>query len=262
MEKERGFDVKFLHPEPWYVMKFVTDGKKIFVNICKNQYAVEPTSEKRNSGTEWKIPVILSKPREDLDKKGMKCTVIDASFHPETMERALKDIRFKALVEDTAISTIHDSFNIHLEKTRAKYPRMKYKGTPPSVVLRRSKQKNLVCEPIDEYYKKRLAEKRKEILSQMPKKVQKPKYFIKYRDIVDMKDFSLMGYTDKCAPKEIVIDIDLPEVQNASEILLDVFEKKLKLESIPDAHHAYLLDMDLSYAVERDAGSAKFNKSS
>lgn len=52
MEKERGFDVKFVYPDPVYVLKFVTNDGKIFVNICKNQYAKEPVSDRKETGNE------------------------------------------------------------------------------------------------------------------------------------------------------------------------------------------------------------------
>ncbi|GIY54987.1 protein kintoun [Caerostris darwini] len=50
IEKERGFDVKFILPDPVYVMKFTDNNVKIFINICSNQHVQEPTSEKKNSG--------------------------------------------------------------------------------------------------------------------------------------------------------------------------------------------------------------------
>ncbi|GBO15874.1 Protein kintoun, partial [Araneus ventricosus] len=49
LEKERGFEVKFIHPDPVYVMKFTDSNGKIFINICKNQHVREPTFEKKNA---------------------------------------------------------------------------------------------------------------------------------------------------------------------------------------------------------------------
>lgn len=50
LEKDRGYDVKFVHPTPCYVMKFVSNEKKTFVNICKNANARKPTYEKMEKG--------------------------------------------------------------------------------------------------------------------------------------------------------------------------------------------------------------------
>ncbi|GBN14489.1 hypothetical protein AVEN_62790-1, partial [Araneus ventricosus] len=90
--------------------------------------------------TEWKIPVILSKPRQDVDKKKAKCTVLDVMFHPKAIELALKNSRFKGVVEDTARTTVREQFGIVPSSQTALYPKMKYKGNAPPVVLRKSLQ--------------------------------------------------------------------------------------------------------------------------
>ena len=38
MENERGMDIKFVHPQPGYVVKTTVNGEtKAFINICKKQ---------------------------------------------------------------------------------------------------------------------------------------------------------------------------------------------------------------------------------
>ncbi|CAL1270329.1 unnamed protein product [Larinioides sclopetarius] len=261
LEKERGFEVKFIHPDPVYVMKFTENNGKIFINICKNQHVREPIFERKNAGTEWKIPVILSKPRQDVDKKKAKCTVLDVMFHPKAIEFAVKNSRFKGVVEDTARTTVKEKFGIDLSSQTAIYPKMKYKGKAPPVVLRKSlqsKKEEYVCEPIEDYMKNLL-----------PKVVgtkhlvpltKEPKYSIKYRDILDMKDYSLMGYTDRAAPKEIIIEVQLPQVQRATDVELDILERKLLLKSSPGVNHSYRLNLDLSYSIDTNEGTAKFDK--
>lgn len=58
LEKDRGYDVKFVHPTPCYVMKFVSNEKKTFINICKNENAGKPTSEKMEKGKQKLFYVI------------------------------------------------------------------------------------------------------------------------------------------------------------------------------------------------------------
>lgn len=55
MEKERGFDVKFVYPDPVYVLKFVTNDGKVFINICKNEYAQKPISDRKVTGNKFNI---------------------------------------------------------------------------------------------------------------------------------------------------------------------------------------------------------------
>lgn len=209
--------------------------------------------------------MIASKPRDDSDKKGCKCVVYDVIFHPETLELAVKNRQFRDLVEDTASSTIKENFGVILNVKSAKYPKMKYKGKSPHIVLRRkigSNETNVECEPIGKYWEKNLENSVKKYEEQsLPQQSIIPKYAVKYRDIIDMKDFSLMGYTDKCAPKEIIVEIMLPGVQSANDIELDIYERRLILRSHQNLNHRYYLDVDLSYAVNATEGRAKFDKS-
>ncbi|GBN57627.1 hypothetical protein AVEN_211659-1 [Araneus ventricosus] len=69
-----------------------------------------------------------------------------------------------------------------------------------------------------------------------------------------------MGYTDRAAPKEIIIDVQLPQVQRASDVELDILERNLVLKSCPGVSHSYSLNLDLSYAIDTNAGAAKFDK--
>lgn len=195
--------------------------------------------------------------------KGSKCLVYDVLFHLETIELALKNQRFRGAVEDTALSTISENFGTHLDLKTAKYLKMKYKGKPPQTVMRRKigsgEDANMTCEPLEEYWKRRLesdtTKSRKDPLA-----FKTPKYSVKYRDIIDMKDFSTMGYTDKSAPKEIIVEIILPDVKKASDVELDVSEKKLTLNSCQNLDHRYKLVLDLSYAVKPNDGTARFDK--
>ncbi|KAG8197737.1 hypothetical protein JTE90_006787 [Oedothorax gibbosus] len=290
MEKERGFDVKFVHPDPVYVMKFVNDGGKIFINLCKNQYVGKPISEQKKGGSEWKIPTILTKPREDLDKRGTKCTVVDVMFHPKTIELARNNSRFRNMIEDTAVSMTRQQFSINLNLESAVRPKMKYKGKAPSVILRKNLKNGSTFEPIEDYYKKLineklLAEKEHSKIGKSEKvfdnsdSIEKPsktcdsseketskihdfdepEYSLKYRDILDLKDYSLMGYTDKVAPKQIIIAIKLPAVQRATEVELDVSSKSVKLRSCTGMPHSYILEINLCYNVDQNMCTAKFD---
>lgn len=58
-------------------------------------------------------------------------------------------------------------------------------------------------------------------------------------------------------PKELVIEIDLPLLKCASDIMLDVTEKSLQLVS--DKPAKYKLDLTLPYRVNQDCGNAKFD---
>lgn len=185
-------------------------------------------------------------------------------FHPQTIELANVNKRFREVVEDTALSMLSESFGISFDAKKAIYPKMKYKGKAPPVILRKkigSDNAAISCEPLEDYWKKQIEAELPKPKEGDPLPIKVPKHTVKYRDIIDMKDFSTMGYTDKSAPKEIIIEILLPYVKQASEIELDVYERKITLKSCESYNHRYNLELDLSYAVESDNGTAKFDKS-
>lgn len=59
-------------------------------------------------------------------------------------------------------------------------------------------------------------------------------------------------------PRELVIKIELPLLKTAAQANLDIYEKRLQLESTAPA--AYKLDLSLPYPVDDSEGSAKFDK--
>lgn len=146
MEAERGMDIKFINPEPGHVIKSTLDSdgkkKKAFINICKNENIEKATFTRQNGpngcGVNWSIPHSLTRPRDDLDRSGEKCTVYDVVFHTDTYRMAESNSRFKKLVHDTALDAIEEHFNVKLDKKNIKTPRLKnnYKGAITSSVLR------------------------------------------------------------------------------------------------------------------------------
>ncbi|KZP06871.1 hypothetical protein FIBSPDRAFT_876069 [Athelia psychrophila] len=52
------------------------------------------------------VPVVVSPPREDTDKKGAKALVFDAVFHTSVKGRATRDEAFKAFVVELALQRI------------------------------------------------------------------------------------------------------------------------------------------------------------
>lgn len=118
LEKERGIDVKFVNPEPGYVIKTSCNGdKKCFVNISKSDNVGKPTSQpskddEKIRGLKWSLPYSLSPPRDDFDKKNHLCTVFDVVFHPDTLYLASKDSRFRKIVNETALDGVENNSKV------------------------------------------------------------------------------------------------------------------------------------------------------
>ncbi|CAH1791376.1 unnamed protein product [Owenia fusiformis] len=298
MESERGMDVQFVHPQPGYVIKTTVDGeKKAFINMSMNDLIDKPRAEKSATadgkrGLQWRIPHSFAPPREDVDKGGAKCTVYDCVFHHDTMRMAESNNAFKNMIETTALEGIEKQFDVSLDRKNVRHPKMKFKGVPTATVIRTKKsdasenKENVADNGIMKdfpypYDNKTTAEKSKEAEDNIKQKEKaklekeskvkraakkadttatEPKYTITHRSHLDFQDFrDAPDAGTSTRPNELVITIQLPLLKSAAPVELDIFEKQLKLESKEPA--AYKLDLPLSYPVDENNGSAKFDKS-
>ncbi|EZA60182.1 hypothetical protein DMN91_010125 [Ooceraea biroi] len=291
LEKERGVDVTFVNPEPGYVIKTSVNGdSKCFLNISKNEIVARPTSqpsyEQGHRGLQWSIPYTLIPPRDDLDKKNVRCMVFDVVFHPDTIYLASKNARFREIVNNTAMDGVESNFKVKLDRKNLKFPKISFKGVSYPTVIRKP-SKEPPKEPVDmepEIYQKIMAsydENREKHFKKKEEKPQRaapattyyqnkqekpmsenyttPKFFIKHQSDIEMEDFVLSNDAKMYAavPKKLAITIDLPLLKNASDATLDVQEKSLTVKSEKPAK--YLLNLPLPYPVDGDNGNAKFD---
>ncbi|RDD43293.1 Protein kintoun [Trichoplax sp. H2] len=291
MEMERGVDVKFLHPKPGFVVKtaYKDTKKKVLINIAWSDAVakatatskkVSPDGSKR-PGQQWSIPYSLAPIREDLDKAHNSCDVCDAVFHQEIYEKSQKDQRLKQLLIDTALDGIEREFKKKLDRKNLKFPKLAYKGVPsPTVIRNKSKEAciailtNETPSPPDDQdspikfpnpYKavdelKERQEQRKHQAKDNSKSKQDPtvpKYTIVQRSNFDLKDYrDSRDSAPSTRPNELSVSIELPLLDSATGLDLDVFETYITLQH-KDPN--YNLSAALPYPVDTDNGSAKFD---
>jgi len=261
MEEERGNSVVFINPKPGYVLKTkdLNDGHKIFINICSDDNIGKPTSKaeklSKTQGLQWSIPYSQAQPREDIDKGGEKCMVYDVIFHPDTLYLAGKDLRLREVVHGTALDALEKAFQVKCDRNNLKFPKMKFKGVFKPTVIRKSldgdSKPNQISNPTME-----------EILPEIGNlKINKPDFSIKYRHMTDLQDHvtKQQSHVSSVRPKEMVVDINLPMLESAAGVDLDVQEKSLTL--VREEPPKYNLHVDLPYPVDEERGSAKFDKS-
>ncbi|KAH9500129.1 Protein kintoun [Bulinus truncatus] len=291
MENERGMNVQFIHPEAGYVLKTTVNGfTKAFINICQNDKIDKPKSQKQTGpdgkcGLLWQIPHSFAPPKDDYDKSKKKCQVFDVVFHPDTYRMAIKNDRFKKLVEDTALDGIEHQFGVTLDKNNIKRPKLKFKGMKTATILRERKTNSESCHlspddflnqmpyPYDsktssekaveneaKYSKTKTGGREENKPTQEVSKFTEPKYTIVHRSHIDMSEYrNAPDAKTSTRPKELVIKIELPLLNSASQANLDIFEKRLLVTSVSPA--AYKLDLALPFPVNEDEGFAKFDKS-
>ncbi|CAK9827186.1 Protein kintoun [Anthophora retusa] len=293
LEKERGVDVTFVNPEPGYVIKTSVNGeRKCFLNISKSDIVTRPTSqplsEQGHRGLQWSIPYTLIPPRDDLDKKNVRCMVFDIVFHPDTIYLSSKNAQFREIVNNTAMDGVESNFKVKLDRKNLKFPKMNYKGMcHPTVIRKPSKEppkKELDMDP--EIYQKLMSsydqsrEQQFKCMEEMSKrptppttyykeKVEEngdtnsryvtPKFSIKYQSDVELEDFSNSrnARMNATVPKKLIITVDLPLLKTPTDASLDVRERFLSIKSEKPAK--YLLELPLPYRVDADWGNARFD---
>ncbi|XP_066497537.1 protein kintoun [Hoplias malabaricus] len=276
MERERGINVQFIHRKPHHVLKTSVNSKeKCFINICSNELISKPSltagqGKNGDGGQHWSLPYCLIPGRSDQDDTGNTCTIYDVVFHPDTLYIAEKNNRFMKLVNSTATQGIEDAFQVKLDKTNVKALKAKYKGVPHPAIIRKpipghpgieeaSADEGLFLIPSPDAAKSSPPQNLTEESFPSPQQFTVPHYTLKYSSVMDLQDYRCSRYSAPSPrPKEIIITIILPLIKSVGDIVLNVTERDLVMES---QKPAYKLELHLSYPVDHDKGHAKFNKS-
>ncbi|XP_050304870.1 protein kintoun [Anthonomus grandis grandis] len=284
IERERGQEVTFLHPNAGYVIKTSLNGtQKCFINICSNDNIKKPSSSPSVKdgarGLQWSVPHSLSPPHEDIDNKGVRCQVFDVLFHPDTLHLASNNKDFRGMVNNVALEALESNFHVSLDKKNLKFPKISYKGMKRATIMRKpSKQRPSEKTPEEqEMFDKIFAEidshrspkKGSSVKKSKPKRTSSdeskcsyttPKYSIKHRSHIEMQEFTedRLCKLNSAIPKELIVEIDLPLLKCSSDMDLDVTEKTVQLISEKPAK--YKLNLTLPYQVIESNGTAKFDK--
>lgn len=281
LEAERGVDITFVHPEPGYVLKTVSDGRlKTFINVAKCDKIGQPSSScGRNScgdkGLNWSLPYAQSAVRRDYDKKGEACAVYDVVFHPDTIHLALKNDAFKQLVTSTAVEAVAAANGLVLDVVNLKLPKISFKGIArPTVIRKKSKTQPKPTDdgyssPIDAIYpplrseiksNKVAKDARKDAAQQaVVSKYTTPKYSVCQRKNVEYAELTneLDAKLNVTIPSELVVTVELPLLRNIKDTTLDVTAEELYL--ISEVPAKYQVRVKLPYPVDEVRGSAKFD---
>uniref|UniRef100_A0A182WMG5 Protein kintoun n=1 Tax=Anopheles minimus TaxID=112268 RepID=A0A182WMG5_9DIPT len=297
LEAQRGYDVKFLKPSPGYVIKTIVDGgQKGFINVCQCELVQQPTStsgvnEDGTKGLKWSIPYAQTQPRRDYDNKRVECIVYDVMFHPDSLHLASKNGGFRKLLNDTSLDAVEKAFNVKLDRANIRFPKLQYKGTPSSAVVR-EKMPHCDSLPKDELFDKLLPplpnapntreggseniipkshnertgkKTNKENIDRKPViGAGNPFYTTPEYKITQCRDVEYGEMTneldakiDVTIPRELKVAITLPLLRSASECALDVTKTTLYLVSEKPAK--YKLELKLPYEVKENEGKASFN---
>lgn len=282
LERERGVEVRFVHPEPGHVLRTSLDGaRRCFVNVCSNALVGAPSSRPSSgsaaSGSQWSLPYSLAPGREYAGGRGIRYTVYDVVFHPDALALARRHERFRQMLDATALEAVEKQFGVKLDRRNAKTLKIKYKGTPEAAVLRTPLPGGVPARPEGEPesplpdfpypYPGPVAAGSAAIprpqAPSPPEAVQQPaptepRYSVVQRHHVDLQDYRCSrDSAPSTVPHELVVTIELPLLRSAEQAALEVTGKLLCLDSRkPD----YQLRLSLPYRVDDSRGKAQFNK--
>ncbi|NWX48503.1 KTU protein, partial [Steatornis caripensis] len=99
LERERGVEVRFVHPTAGYA-----GSRRCYLNVCSNPH---------------------------LGRGGRRRVVYDVVFHPAALRLAARSPRFRRLLSDTALEAVERHCAVQLDRANAAVLRgTKYKGVP------------------------------------------------------------------------------------------------------------------------------------
>ncbi|KAF0881818.1 protein kintoun [Crocuta crocuta] len=282
LERERGVDVRFVHPQPGYVLRTSLNGaQRCFVNVCSNALVGAPSSRPgpagAATGSQWSLPYSLAPGRDYAGGRGTRYTVYDVVFHPDALALARRHERFRQMLDATALEAIEKQFSVKLDRRNAKTLKIKYKGTPEAAVLRTPLPGGVPARPGGEpesplpdfpypYRFPAVAGNSVVPRPQAPSPPEavlqpaptEPRYSVVQRHHVDLQDYRCSrDSAPSPVPRELVVTIELPLLRSAEQAALEVTGKQLCLDSRkPD----YQLRLSLPYPVDDSRGKAQFNK--
>lgn len=284
LERERGVEVRFVHPEPGHVLRTSLDGaRRCFVNVCSNALVGAPSSRPGQgggggaaTGSHWSLPYSLAPGREYAGRSGTRYKVYDVVFHPEALVLARRNKRFCQMLDTTALEAVEKQFGVKLDRRNAKTLKTKYKGTPEAAVLRTPLPGSVPAppdrkdDPLSDFpYPYRYPAAAQNSVGpgpQAPKPAEavqqpaptEPRCSVVQRHHVDLQDYRCSrDSAPSPVPHELVVTIELPLLRSAEQAALEVTGKLLCLDSRnPD----YRLRFSLPYPVDDSRGKAQFNK--
>uniref|UniRef100_A0A8B9D570 Protein kintoun n=1 Tax=Anser cygnoides TaxID=8845 RepID=A0A8B9D570_ANSCY len=265
LERERGVEVRFIHPTPGYVLRTSQAGsRRCYLNVCSNPHVDRPQARAEPGGHRWALPYSLAPGREELGRGGRRRLVYDVVFHPAALRLAARSPRFRRLLSDTALEAVERRFAVQLDRTNAAVLRgAAYKGVPQAPVIRTPLPGGATPPPADTGCP----------LPPFPVSVPvpdppapppretgptTPRWSLRQRSYVELQDYRCCrDSAPSPVPRELVVTVELPLLGSAAQAVLEVRPRELRLDS---QRPSYRLRLRLPYAVDESRGRAEFNK--
>ncbi|KAM6360678.1 protein kintoun [Alca torda] len=270
LERERGVEVRFVHPEAGYVLRTSQAGsRRCYLNVCSNPHVGAPQARPEPGGHRWALPYSLAPGREELGRGGRRRLVYDVVFHPAALRLAARSARFRRLLSDTALDAVERHCAVQLDRANATVLRgTKYKGVPQAPVIRTPLPGGPPPPPDDDGDSPLPPFPFPPAAPPPPPPAAPPaaqpagptipRWSIRHRSYVDLQDYRCCrDSAPSPVPRELVVTVELPLLSSASQAALEIRGRELRLDS---QRPAYRLRLRLPYDVDESGGRAAFNK--
>ncbi|XP_062491581.1 protein kintoun isoform X2 [Pezoporus occidentalis] len=270
LERERGMEVRFIHPEAGYVLRTSQAGsRRCYLNVCSNPHVGAPQARAEDGGHRWALPYSLAPGREELSRGGQRRLVYDVVFHPAALRLAARNARFRRLLSDTALDAVERHCSVELDRANAVVLRgTKYKGVPQVPVIRTPLPGGAPPQPDDgdsplPHFPFPPAAAAAPPPAAPPPPARPPgpttpRWSIRHRSYVDLQHYRYSrDSAPSPVPRELVVTVELPLLRSAAQADLNICGRELRLDS---QRPAYRLRLRLPYDVDESRGSAAFNK--
>ncbi|XP_074765135.1 protein kintoun [Athene noctua] len=267
LERERGVEVRFVHPTAGYVLRTSQAGsRRCYLNICSNPHIGLPQARPEPGGHRWALPYSLAPGREELGRGGHRRLVYDVVFHPAALRLAARSARFRRLLSDTALEAVERHGAVQLDRANATVLRgTKYKGVPQAPVIRTPLPGGAPPPPADcsplppfPFPPAAAAAPPPAPAAARPSGPTTPRWSIRHRSYVDLQDYRCCrDSAPSPVPRELVVTVELPLLRSAAQAALEIRGRELRLDS---QRPAYRLRLRLPYDVDEAGGRAAFDK--
>nr|XP_054490364.1 protein kintoun [Agelaius phoeniceus] len=274
LERERGVEVRFVHPTPGFVLRTSQEGsRRCYINVCSNPLMGEPRARAERGGQRWELPYSLAPGREELRPAGRRRLLYDVVFHPAALRLAARSARFHRLLRDTALEAVESQCGVRLDRNNAAVLRgISYKGIPQAPVIR-SPLPGGAPKPPDDGESPlppfpfppaaapppaAAARGSAPAAPPPPSGPTTPRWSIRHRSYVDLQDYRhSRDSAPSPVPRELVVTVELPLLRSAEQAELEIRGRELRLDS---QCPAYRLRLRLPYDVDESGGRAAFNR--